>query len=108
MAARSDAFLFAKQELQGSNQLEAEVGDIQDVHIPLLGFYREKFDRPLFGSADETVVRATMDITVVGAKKTINLQMEVEKRNGVWSVKQALVDGNSFALTPAKKRGQYP
>lgn len=81
MASRSDGFEFIEQKIRASEVVKEQVGDIKKVRPSLLGPY----DQKTVGS-DEWV---SMNISVTGTTKEIELDVKAKKTNGVWVLEEA-------------------
>lgn len=90
MASHGDAFKFAEQTIKNSTSLEARIGKIDKVRIPLFSSYRERF----FNSE----ASATMTVEVIGAMKTVEVKLKVKKTNDRWTMEQASLDGTPIVL----------
>lgn len=90
MASHGEAFEFAEHAIKNSRSLQAQIGKIERVRIPLLGSYKEKSF-----NAD---TRVAMTVEVIGTAKTVELQMKMKKINGAWMIEQASINGNPLAL----------
>lgn len=90
MASHSEAFEFAEQKIRSSSAVKTQVGEIERVHVALLGSYDQKTV-----NSEEWV---SMVIDVDGITKSIELDVRMKKTNGVWAIEAAKSNGQNFNL----------
>ncbi len=88
--SNSESFRFSEKSLVESTYLAKEVGRVEKVRVPLMGSYSERWS----GSD----ARASMTLEVIGARRTIEIELEVRKKDGVWTVEKAIVEGKLVSL----------
>lgn len=90
MASHGDAFRFAEHAIRNSRSLEAQIGKVGSVRIPLFSSYRERF----FNSE----ASAAMTVEVAGAMRTVELKLRMKKMNDQWMMEQVSLDGTAVIL----------
>ncbi len=88
--SHSESFKFVEQTVMNSRNLQSQIGAIEHVRLTPFGSFREKFV-----DSDKW---ATMTIEVIGANKTITLDVRTKKLNDVWTIEQALLNGKTVVL----------
>jgi hypothetical protein len=76
--ASSDAFSFAERKIKDSTEIRTEVGEVLSVKLAPQG----PFNLKVQGSHQ----RAMMAIDVSGARRSIEVDVSVEKTNGQWQL----------------------
>ena len=90
LAINSDGFKFIEQKIMNSQLVKEQVGIIKKVRPSLLGPY----DQKSLGE-DEWV---SMNITVTGTSKAIELDVKAKKTAGVWVLETAKQGSQSLNL----------
>ncbi len=88
--SHSESFKFVERTVMNSRSLQSQIGTIERVRLPLFGSFREKF-------VDSDKL-AAMTVEVIGANKTVTLDVRAKKLNDVWTIEQALMDGKPLVL----------
>ena len=90
MASHSEGFEFVEQKIRNSPAVKTQVGEIRKVRPALLGSYDQKTVN------SEEWVSMTLDVS--GSLKSIELDVKMKKKNGVWAIESAKSNGQNVSL----------
>jgi hypothetical protein len=90
LGSHGEAFEFVEQKIKNSHMIESQIGKIKRIRLDPFGRYEEKST-----DSDE---RVRMTVEVIGAAKTIVLEIKAKKTNGTWEIEQALDGGIRLPL----------
>lgn len=90
LASQGEAFESVEQTLKRSSALQSHVGRVERVRLVPFGAYDEK-------TAGDNG-SATMTVEVMGATRTVTLEVKAKKTRGTWAIEQTSLDGKPLVL----------
>jgi hypothetical protein len=88
--SHSEGYQFLDQAIRIAPSVRERIGDVQTVELSVFGRYREK------ASGDSQWV--TMKLNVTGKNGSGTILASAKKKNGVWEVTDASMDGGPISL----------